>query len=234
MSSVRPDEATGTVPLESLLQHPALWRGRQAAVRPTLSSGSALLDARLPSGGWPAGGLTEILTRRAGLGELRLVLPLLRRLGQQTPPRWVVWVAPPFEPYAPALQAYGMPLGGQLVVRTHETAWALEQALESGACATALCWGLQASAAQRAQMLRRLQWAAQRSGLPVFLFRDLQALREPSTAELRLIFEPLRLGGRVQLIKSRGGSRTPCEFLWSQFEAGHSEVEHGGVGHGAG
>ena len=90
MSSVRPDEATGTVPLESLLQHPALWRGRQAAVRPTLSSGSALLDARLPSGGWPAGGLTEILTRRAGLGELRLVLPLLRRLSQQTPPRWVV------------------------------------------------------------------------------------------------------------------------------------------------
>ena len=143
-------------------------------------------------------------------------------------------MAPPFEPYAPALQAHGMPLGGQLVVRTHETAWALEQALESGACAVALCWGLQANAAQRAPMLRRLQWAAQRSGLPVFLFRDLQALREPSTAELRLIFEPLQRGGRVQLIKSRGGSRAPCEFLWSQFEAVHHGASDCGEGHGAG
>jgi cell division inhibitor SulA len=118
-----------------------------------------------------------------------------------------------------------MPLGGQLVVRTDESAWALEQALESGACAVALCWGLRVQAAQRMQSLRRLQWAAQRSGLPVFLFRDLQALREPSPAELRLIFEPCKLGGQVQLIKSRGGSRTPCQFLWSQFE---------GVGHGEG
>ena len=218
MSSVRPQQATGDTSLESLLQHPALWRGRQAATRPTLSSGSAVLDAQLPSGGWPAGGLTEILTRRTGLGELRLLLPLLRRVGQHIPARWVVWVAPPFEPYAPALQAYGMPLAGQLVIRTTETAWALEQALESGACAVALCWGLHARAAQRAQMLRRLQWAAQRSGLPVFLFRDWEALREPSTAELRLTFEPLRLGGQVQLIKSRGGSRNPCKFLWSEFE----------------
>jgi cell division inhibitor SulA/protein ImuA len=218
MSSVRPEQATGAASLDSLLQHPALWRGRQAATRPTLSSGSPLLDAQLPSGGWPAGGLIEILTQRAGLGELRLLLPLLRRVGQQSPARWVVWVAPPFEPYAPALQAYGMPLSGQLVIRTTQTAWALEQALESGACAVALCWGLQASVAQRAQILRRLQWGAQRSGLPVFLFRDWRALREPSTAELRLIFEPLKLGGKVQLIKSRGVSRTPCEFLWSQFE----------------
>lgn len=224
MSSVRADETTGSVPLESLLQHPALWRGRQAATRPTVSSGSALLDARLPSGGWPAGGLIEILTRRAGLGELRLVLPLLRRVGQASPPRWVVWVAPPFEPYAHALQAQGMSLGGQLVVRTHEIAWALEQALESGACAVALCWGLQLRGGQSVSVLRRLQWAAQRSGIPVFLFRDLQALREPSAAELRLLFEPRRLGGQIQLIKSRGGSRTPCEFPWSQFEAAH---DHG-------
>ena len=64
-------------PLEQLLGHPAIWRGRSTAPTDTLSTGFSTLDAGLPGGGWPCTGLIEILTPRTGLGELRLLVPLL-------------------------------------------------------------------------------------------------------------------------------------------------------------
>ena len=82
----------------------ALGAGPQAA-QPT---GHALLDAQLPGGGWPVGALCEVLQPLAGLHEWQLVLPALaqataRRTGA------VVAVAPPCEPFGPALKAQGLP-----------------------------------------------------------------------------------------------------------------------------
>ena len=37
-------------------------------------------------------------------------------LGRTQPPRWVSWISPPFEPYAPALVAEGVPAERQLVI----------------------------------------------------------------------------------------------------------------------
>ena len=59
--------------------HPALWhaRGALAPRGGVLSSGFAALDAELPGGGWPAGSLTELLLGSPGLGEWRLLAPVL-------------------------------------------------------------------------------------------------------------------------------------------------------------
>lgn len=214
--------------LAGLLTHPAIWRGRGLARSDTYATGYARLDDALPGRGWPAAGLTEILTRRPGLGELRLLLPLLAALGAAQPPRWVAWVSPPFEPYAPALAAGGVPPGRLLVIRAAEPLWALEQALDSGACGVALGWPEAGTRRVRARDLRRLQLIAQRHRAPAFLFRGLEAARESSPAELRLMFAPQPGGGRLQLLKSRGGRREPFELQWVAAQAAPSrEDPHG-------
>ncbi|MEY4358028.1 MAG: hypothetical protein RL469_1354 [Pseudomonadota bacterium] len=203
--------------LEPLLAHPAIWRGRSVARTATHSTGFPTLDDALPGGGWPLAALTEILTPHPGAGELRLLIPLLRAVGAAVPPRWVAWIAPPFEPYAPALAAAAVPPERQLVVRTTQPLWALEQTLDSGACAVALAWLERVQAATRE--LRRLQLATQRQGTPAFVFRAARAATQASPAELRIAFEPQAGGARLQLIKSRGGARAPFELRW--------EVDHG-------
>lgn len=88
--------------------HPALWRahqmGRAQAV--VLASGFPELDAQLPGGGWPAGVLTELLLPHAGVGELRLLAPVLAR--QQGAQRSLMWFDPPAAPCAWALAALGI------------------------------------------------------------------------------------------------------------------------------
>src|SRR5689334_22672759 len=91
----------------TVLQNPAIWRGGDCAPAvATVATGFAALDEVLPGGGWPSDALTEILLAREGIGELRLAFPALARL--QTERREVVWIAPPYVPYAPALAAAGI------------------------------------------------------------------------------------------------------------------------------
>jgi len=198
--------------LARLLEHPAIWRGRSAAHVATWPTGFAVLDAGLPGGGWPRAGLVEVLTPRIGLGELALIMPALADLTALMPPRWTAWIAPPLEPYAPALAAHGLALERQLIVRTEIPLWAMEQALVSGACEVALAW------VRRAQprSLRRLQLATERGRTLGFLFRALSSARESSPAALRVQFEPTSTGARLTLLKSRGGARTPIDITWSR------------------
>lgn len=202
-------------PLARLLEHPAIWRGRSSVQPATIASGFVALDAALPGGGWPLVGLVEILTPQFGIGELRLLVPVLAQLTQRPPPRWVTWVAPPFEPYAPALAARGLVLERQLVVHTDTVLWAMEQALGSGACDVALGWTQRAPA----RSLRRLQLAAERGRTLGVLFRALRTAREASPAMLRLAVEPLCMsqgeGVRITLLKSRGGARGSFDIHWT-------------------
>jgi hypothetical protein len=103
--------------LARLLEHPAIWRGRSAARAEVLPTGCVAFDACLPGGGWPRTGLIEILVPRFGVGELYLLFPALAALTRRPGARWCVWVAPPLEPYAPALSAHGAALERMLVVR---------------------------------------------------------------------------------------------------------------------
>ncbi len=200
----------GEAKLARLLEHPAIWRGRSAAHLPVLPSGFAALDERLPGGGWPRTGLTEILTARFGSGELYLLLPMLAALTRTAGARWCVWVAPPLMPFAPALAAAGMVLDRVAVVGGARPLWAFEQVLGSGACDTALAWARK----PKPREIRRLQLAAERGRTLGVLFRPRSAIREASPALLRVSLEPLAAGVRVTFLKGRGVMRGSIELAW--------------------
>ena len=197
--------------LDKLLENPRVWRGRdQAGQQAGLASGYAELDRHLPGGGWPRESLTEILTEHYGIGELRLLMPALARLSTETPsqdftePGWIAWVAPPFQPYPPALQQCGIDLSRMLIVRPKdatEILWSAEQALSSGTCAAVLLWPSMFDD----QASRRLQLAAEKGRSWAIAFRPLTARRQPSAAALRLELHPGDEGSRVHILKSRGG-----------------------------
>ena len=197
-------------PLATLLEHPALWRGEECArLAPAASSGFAALDRWLPGGGWPQGALTELIALAAGIGELTLLMPACARLTQAG--RSVVFVAPPFIPYAPALAAAELDLARLLLVKTQsrkESLWALEQALKSPSCAAALGW----VETLDDRSVRRLQLACERSGACGFLF--MAQSRMSSTAALRLELSAAA-GGRlaVRILKRRGGLLTTPVIL---------------------
>jgi len=190
-----------------LLEHPALWRAGRLLQQPLANpSGHAALDAHLPGGGWPKTGLAECMLNTAGIGELHLLAPLIRQLSASES-RWVVWIDPPFIPYAPALEALGIALERMLVIHTRshpEALWVLEQACRSGACSLALAWLDERQL--RVQDTRRLQFAAQQGRMLTCLFRPMAAAQQQSMAELRLVLTPADAGAlRVDIRKRRGG-----------------------------
>lgn len=185
--------------LEALLQHPSLWRARNAAPPATFPTGHAALDAALPGGGWPRSGLIETLVSGDGCGELRLWAPLVARLTTSQAARWCVFVAPPFEPYLPAWLAQGA-CAQRLLVARGEALWTLEQCLLSGVCALAFAWVPRASMRE----LRRLALAAEKGGALGVLIRPLAASGTHTAARLRLELESTEAGLRLQLLKGRG------------------------------
>lgn len=208
--------------LEKLLENPRVWRGsHQVDSRTGLSSGFAKLDQCLPGGGWPQQSLTEILIEHHGVGELRLLMPALARLssddsagqhGDYNEPGWIAWVAPPFQPYAPALQQCGIDLTRMLIVRPKddsELLWSAEQALSSGTCAAVLLW----PSVLDDQSSRRLQLAAEKGHSWAIAFRPLSARQQPSAAALRLELQATAQGTHVHVLKSRGGRPTVLHNL---------------------
>ena len=193
--------------LDELGRH--VWRGASPqAVRPTIPSGFAALDERLPGGGWPRGALTEMLVDRYGLGELTLLIPALAALTRSVPgeaQKWIAWIAPPFIPYAPALKQRGVDIDRVLMI--HPSAggkgrlWAVEQVVRSGASAGVLAWLAAADDVE----LRRLQLAAEEQDCWVVLFRPADALRNRSPAALRIKLVQEEKTARVEIVKCRGG-----------------------------
>jgi len=205
--------------LDKLLENPRVWRGRdQTGQQAGLASGYPELDRHLPGGGWPRASLTEVLTEHYGIGELRLLMPALARLSTEVSPQdfsepgWIAWVAPPFQPYPPALQQYGIDLSRMLIVRPRdasEVLWSAEQALSSGTCAAVLLW----PSILDDQSSRRLQLAAEKGRSWAIAFRPLAARRQPSAAALRLELQSGKQGVRVHILKSRGGRPTVLTSL---------------------
>jgi len=195
--------------LDKLLENPRLWRGRNPAQGSAgLASGYERLDQHLPGGGWPQYALTEILTEHYGIGELRLLMPALATLSKTDAgfcePGWIAWVAPPFQPYPPALQQWGIDLSRMLIVRPKtdkEVLWSAEQALSSGTCAAVLLWPDRLDD----QSGRRLQLAAEKGNSWAVAFRPLAARSEPSAAALRIELQAHATGTHLRIIKNRGG-----------------------------
>lgn len=200
-----------------------VWQGSHLAQPPgdILPTGFPALDAELPGGGWPAGALIELLAEHPGVGELSLLLPLMRKAGAE---RWIACIAPPLLPYAPALAAAGVPLQRLLLIQpatAAETLWAARQAAASGACALVLAWLAQPDTSA----LRRLQLAAEESATPLFLFRTRGMARHASPAPLRLALAPTVGGLRIDILKRRGPpAARPVHLSWDDDTAAPNDA----------
>jgi len=204
--------------------HPSLWRAHRLGRTGTAAvwrTGFAALDAELPGGGWPCQALTELLLPRTGIGEVRLLAPVLAAPVEPDSgtSRRVMLFAPPALPCAPALAQLGVDAHRMVVIhgvqpsrvpgsRARSSAevdllWALEQALRSGAAGPVLAW---LPGPLSGDLLRRLQLAAQAHEAPAFLLRGLEARLQPSPVALRLVLQPLPDPDAlsVHLLKRRG------------------------------
>ena len=186
--------------LEQLLQHPQILRADKTHAQTLLPTGFVELD-RLLRGGWPAAALTEVFVERYGGGEISLLLPALRQRALSA--GLIVWVSPPYTPYAPALTLAGLDLSRMLVVGAtdnQDALWSIEQAAKSGVSVAVLGW----AAAVSDHALRRLQLAAEQHGCWVLLFRPVRFVRGRSVAALRLRVSPQSGNGlQVRVLKNR-------------------------------
>jgi cell division inhibitor SulA len=189
--------------LTALLHNPLVWRGDHLArTADAVPSGFPDLDRELPGGGWPKGGLTELLTDDEGIGELGLVLPALRHLVQGG--AWIALVAPPHLPYAPAFAGRGIDPARVVVIATTQDKhrwWAAEQVLRANSAGALLFW----PHIVNDQRLRRLQLAAQEGCAPAFVFAGSVCAAHPSPAPLRIRLSMDETRLRLDVFKRRGG-----------------------------
>lgn len=204
--------------LDTLLQRADVWRGGEhshrekapADPRYSIPTGVTALDAQLPGGGWPLGMLAEMLLPYPGIGELQLLMPVLAQLTRNG--RRLIWIAPPYLPYAPALVRWGIDVTHVLLLRAPtapQQLWAMEQALRAGVCGAVLAW----PHTPDPRVLRRLQLAAEAGQATGILFRSLHEARHASPAGLRIELKPAVNGCTAHIRKRRGGWHTQPIFI---------------------
>jgi len=187
-----------------LREQPMLWKGRR--LKPTgpglevLDTGFPQLNTLLSTGGWPRGNLVEIQVDEWGQGELQILLPTMAALSRDK--QQLAWIAPPYTPYAPALQAAGVDLDYLLIIEQSEPAdiaWAAEKCLQHASAAMVLfCLPL-----ADARHIRRLQVAASAANsLGVLLHRG--PVRQ-TPVPLRLKTHYVAGGVQLEILKSRFG-----------------------------
>jgi protein ImuA len=188
--------------------HPDLWRANQLSGDNStrLSSGFPSLDEQLPGSGWPTRNLIELLLKHPGIGELRFLMPVFRRLSLEQ--KKLVLIGAPLLPLTPVFEQFGVALNQISLIQTdkpQDRLWAIEQVLQSDSFGALFIWLPEERSLCSATVLRRLQYQATRSTGLSFVFRPLRAQLQPSPAPLRLCLtahNPDTL--RVQLIKRRG------------------------------
>jgi len=184
--------------LEALLADRRLWRGpRPVAPTSAEPTGHAVLDAALPSGGWPPSALIEVLQAADGLGELRLLLPTLAR--HTAAGRTVVLVAPPYVPHPHGWLQAGVDMRQVAIVQAtpRDQDWATEQCLRSGCVSVVVGWPRSAND----KTLRRLQVAAETGRCLGFVLRDARHAVQASPAAVRVQVA----AGVLRVLKCRGG-----------------------------
>ncbi|MFN5028955.1 MAG: hypothetical protein ACK5RJ_09575 [Burkholderiales bacterium] len=196
-----------------------------------VKTGFIQLDNTLVGQGWPKADLTEILCDGCGMGELSLLLPAVAQLqalygrhqlhghhapaGETMPTAGhCVWIAPPYVPYAPALEDAGIDLSRLFIVdtgikdaptkdiRVEDALWAAEQSLASGAVECVCIW---TAAAIANTSLRRLKHAAVTGGAICWLMRPTVFAQHASPASLRIKLTAGEDGGlTLNILKRRG------------------------------
>lgn len=174
--------------------------GRQASRTRSLSldTGFEDLNGQLHIGGWPLDGINELALDQHGIGELRLLLPGLDAQMESNQQQGMLWIAPPFTPYSPALLKENIQSNQLLIAKTNtisDTLWSAEQALLADCFSSVLCWT--GNYALDLHQLRRLQLAAKKSHSWFVLMRSSECLQNASPASLRAHLQNNRRGELV-------------------------------------
>jgi len=165
------------------------------------ATGIPALDELLPGGGWPKGGLVEIIVPDRYTDATDLVLPALARLGQQG--RWVAMVTPPYQARSAVLTDPGINASRVLQVKPHpgrSGLWTVESMLCSGDCSAVLAWPV----CETGLMDKRLQKAATAGKALCVLFRHGCVDAHNSGVDIRLKLEANETGRALYLLNSRG------------------------------
>ena len=191
--------------------NPELWRGCDMAGQGFHghSTGFSQLDDILPGRGWPQKGLMEIITPHWGMGELQLLIPLMRSVVEQG--KWILWISPPYLLYAPALVQAGINTEQVLVVKLDtsckDALWSMEKALQTENCGLVLAWQNWLPS----KVLRRLQLAADVGATLGVLFKHHDSEHSPSSIRLKINDSSSREGhfneSDISLIKAKGNFR---------------------------
>ena len=190
----------------------SVWRAGQMAMGgvSVTPSGWPALDKELPNQGWPHRGLTELLIRQTGIGEMRLLQPALQRVAGR-----IALLQPPHAPQVATWMDWGLAPERLLWIRTQRHAdllWSAEQILRNGSCGALLLW----QGALRNEAIRRLQLAAQASDIVCWLLRPLSMADMPSPVSLRLALQAKGQGLQIDVLKRRGPPcATPLLLPWS-------------------
>ncbi len=206
--------------------HPSLWLASQLARGGArgVSSGFEALDAELPERGWPPGVLIELLLPQDGIGELRLLRPLLAQEPGPAPARSpqrlaraerIALLQAPYQVNAPGWAHMGVAAARLLHLQADhaaDAAWAAEQVLRADSCQALLMWQSRQRKGDH-ELLRRLHIAAQSGHTLFFMFRPLACAREASPAPLRLTLHAARDGLDIGFLKRRGPLREQPLFL---------------------
>lgn len=186
---------------------------RVGGQHPVRSSGCEALDRLLPDAGFRGGTLVEWLGDGPASGVSMFPLMAAREL-QQTrsherpgDPATLVVVDRQHRFYPPAAAAWGIDLAQTIIVRPatdQDELWAIDQAIRCPHIAAVLAWPDRIDT----YALRRLQLAAEESGVLGLLVRPMSAAREPTWADLRLAVSsrPSTKDWRwnVRLLRARG------------------------------
>jgi protein ImuA len=215
--------------------------------RRTAPLGAAVLDAHLPGGGLPLGGLHEIEGGRAEWDDgaaTGFCVGLLARLlaavsergngpggGQGRGNKPVLWVSPWRDLYAPGLKAFGFDPGRLIQVRAGggtDVLWAMEEGLR---CARLAAVVGEVETLERGPG-RRLQLAAEAGGVTAFaLRRGLRPARPAragaSAAVTRWRVEAETMSSapgaprwRVELLRCRGAAPGQWSLEWDDAAGG--------------
>ena len=195
--------------INSQLQHllhnnPHIWLGDEVQGEGVtgLPTGYPSLDAILPERGWPKNALIEMVTPQWGFGELQLLLPLMRSVTRQK--RWMLWVSPPYIPYAPALANAGVDINYLVTIDSKtsckDAMWSVEKALQSKDCGLVMAW----LDCLPNGVIRRLQLAANEGQTSGVLFRNHDIKNSPAALQLRL--KHTSQGIHAHVIKARGAN----------------------------
>ena len=187
---------------ELVRNNPHLWSGDEVCQgKPGgIPTGHASLDAILPGGGWPKNAVVEMITPHWGTGELQLLLPLMKSMTRRR--RWILWVCPPYIPYAPALVDadidinFLMTIGPDIACR--DALWTIEKALQSQRCGLLMAWLNHLPNG----VIRRLQLAADAGKTPCVLFRNQRGKNSPAALQLQVNHSDRGIHARV--LKARG------------------------------